>query len=76
MTRTSKLLFVPILLLQAGFFLYVSQHRLIDGDEGFYLLASRLVMQVIIVRPRRDSSLLALLMAKVGDTLFYECCAR
>jgi len=45
MTRTCKLLFIPIFLLQGGFFLFVSQHRLIDGDEGFYLLASRLVMQ-------------------------------
>ena len=45
MTRTCKLLFIPIFLLQAGFFLFVSQHRFIDGDEGFYLLASRLVMQ-------------------------------
>jgi 4-amino-4-deoxy-L-arabinose transferase-like glycosyltransferase len=45
MTRTCKLLFIPIILLQAGFFLIVSQHRFIDGDEGFYLLASRLVMQ-------------------------------
>ena len=45
MTRTSKLLFIPIFLLQATFFLFVSQHRFIDGDEGFYLLASRLVMQ-------------------------------
>ncbi len=45
MDRASRLLFVPFLLLQGAFFLYVSQHRLIDGDEGFYLLASRLVMQ-------------------------------
>jgi len=45
MTRTCKLLFIPIVLLQAGFFLFVSQHRFIDGDEGFYLLAARLVMQ-------------------------------
>ncbi len=44
MTRTHKLL-IPIFLLQAGFFLFVSQHRFVDGDEGFYLLASRLVMQ-------------------------------
>jgi dolichyl-phosphate-mannose-protein mannosyltransferase len=45
MTRTCKQLFPSIFLLQAGFFMYVSWHRLIDGDEGFYLLASRLVMQ-------------------------------
>ncbi len=43
--RKSPLLFIPVFLLQAGFFLFVSRHRLIDGDEGFYLLASRLVMQ-------------------------------
>ena len=45
MTRTCKLLFIPIFLLQAGFLLFVSQHRFVDGDEGFYLLASRLVLQ-------------------------------
>jgi phage shock protein PspC (stress-responsive transcriptional regulator) len=43
MTRTRKQLLVPVVLLQAGFFLFVSRHRFIDGDEGFYLLASRLV---------------------------------
>jgi hypothetical protein len=45
MTRAAKLWSIPILLLMAAFFLYVSQHRLIDDDEGFYLLASRLVLQ-------------------------------
>ncbi len=45
MRPAAKSLFIPILLLQAGFFLYVSQHRLIDADEGFYLLAARLVLQ-------------------------------
>ncbi len=45
MTRTWKQLFIPIFLLQAAFFLFVCRHRFIDGDEGFYLLASRLVMQ-------------------------------
>ncbi len=45
MSRAAKILFVPIILLQLGFFLYVSLHRLIDADEGFYLLASRLVLQ-------------------------------
>jgi hypothetical protein len=38
-------LFVPVVLLQAVFFYFVSQHRLIDGDEGYYTLASRLVLQ-------------------------------
>jgi hypothetical protein len=45
MTRTWKQLFLPIFLLQAGFFLFVSRHRFIDGDEGFYLLASQLVLR-------------------------------
>ena len=45
MTRTCKLLFIPVFLLQAGFFWFVSQHRLIDADEGYYLLAARLVLQ-------------------------------
>jgi hypothetical protein len=45
MTRAAKLVWLPLVLLMAAFFFYVSQHRLIDGDEGFYLLASRLVLQ-------------------------------
>ncbi len=45
MARTCKVLFVPVILLQAVFFYFVSQHRLIDGDEGYYTLASRLVLQ-------------------------------
>ena len=45
MTRTCKLLFIPVFLLQAGFFWFVSQHRLIDADEGYYSLAARLVLQ-------------------------------
>ena len=44
MTRTAKLLLVPILLLQVFFFSFIALHRFIDGDEGFYLLASRLVL--------------------------------
>ncbi len=44
MTRTWKQLLIPVLLLETGFFLFVSWHRFIDGDEGFYLLASRLVL--------------------------------
>jgi 4-amino-4-deoxy-L-arabinose transferase-like glycosyltransferase len=44
MTRTAKLLLVPILLLQVLFFTFIARHRFIDGDEGFYLLASRLVL--------------------------------
>ena len=44
MTRTAKLLLIPILLLQALFFTFVALHRFIDGDEGFCLLASRLAV--------------------------------
>jgi 4-amino-4-deoxy-L-arabinose transferase-like glycosyltransferase len=44
MTRTAKLLLVPILLLQILFFVFMALHRFIDGDEGFYLLASKLVL--------------------------------
>jgi hypothetical protein len=44
MTRTAKLLLVPILLLQILVFTFVARHRFIDGDEGHYLLASRLVL--------------------------------
>jgi len=45
MNRTCRLWFAPVFLFQASFFCFVSQHRLVDGDEGFYLLASRLVLQ-------------------------------
>jgi 4-amino-4-deoxy-L-arabinose transferase-like glycosyltransferase len=45
MGRAAKSWFIAVVLLQAGFFLYVSLHRLIDADEGFYLLAARLVLQ-------------------------------
>ena len=44
MNRTNKLLLMPVFFSLLGFFLFVSRHRLIDGDEGFYLLASRLVL--------------------------------
>ena len=33
-----------MLVLQVGFFSFVALHRYIDADEGFYLLASRLVL--------------------------------
>ena len=45
MTRTSKLLLIPVLLVLACFFALAGRHRFIDGDEGFYLLAARLVLQ-------------------------------
>ena len=44
MTRGAKLLLVPVLLLQILFFTFVGRHRFLNGDEGFYLLASRLVL--------------------------------
>ena len=40
--RTLSLLIV--FALQVAFFSFVALHRFIDGDEGFYLLASRLVL--------------------------------
>ncbi len=44
MTRTAKLLLVPLFLLQVALFAFIALHRFVDGDEGFYLLASRLVL--------------------------------
>ena len=44
MTRTAKLLLPPLFLLQILFFGFISTHRFLEGDEGFYLLASRLVL--------------------------------
>jgi 4-amino-4-deoxy-L-arabinose transferase-like glycosyltransferase len=45
MKRTSDhLTLVVIFPFLMSYFLFVSYHRLIDGDEGFYLLASRLVL--------------------------------
>jgi hypothetical protein len=44
-SRTCRWAFLPIFLAQACFFIFVSQHRLIDADEGFYALASRLVTE-------------------------------
>ncbi len=44
MTRTAKLLLAPVVPIQAFFFTWVALHRFIDGDEGHYLLASRLVL--------------------------------
>ena len=44
MTRAAKLWLVSLLPLQTLFFAYVARHRFIDGDEGSYLLASRLVL--------------------------------
>ena len=44
MTRTAKLFLTPMFLLQVLFFDLVARNRFIDGDEGSYLLASRLVI--------------------------------
>jgi len=38
------LLLAPVFLVLLVYFLYVSRNRFIDGDEGFYLLAARLVL--------------------------------
>jgi 4-amino-4-deoxy-L-arabinose transferase-like glycosyltransferase len=43
--RNSRLLLAPIFLVLLGFFWVVARHRFIDADEGFYLMASRLVLQ-------------------------------
>src|SRR5271157_795424 len=44
MNRTCKLLLAPVFLAFLCFFPFVALHQFIDGDEGFYLLASRLVL--------------------------------
>ena len=44
MTRTAKLVLAPILLLLGFVFIATARYRFIDGDEGFYLLASRLIL--------------------------------
>lgn len=50
--RTCRLLLVPAFLLQLVPFLVIARYRLIDGDEGFYLMASRLVFEHKV--PYRD----------------------
>ena len=42
--RTRNSVRMPVAVLLACFFSYVARHRFVDGDEGFYLLASRLVL--------------------------------
>lgn len=44
MTRTAKLLLVPVILFQLLLFSFIARHRFVHIDEGFYLLASRLVL--------------------------------
>lgn len=43
--KPPALSYIVIFLILAGYFWFVSRHRLIDGDEGYYLLASRLVLE-------------------------------
>jgi 4-amino-4-deoxy-L-arabinose transferase-like glycosyltransferase len=38
------LLLIPVSLAMMGWFSFVALHRFIDGDEGYYVLASRLVL--------------------------------
>jgi 4-amino-4-deoxy-L-arabinose transferase-like glycosyltransferase len=45
MNRTCNLILLPVFGLLTCFFLFVAHHRFIDGDEGLYLLASRLVRE-------------------------------
>jgi 4-amino-4-deoxy-L-arabinose transferase-like glycosyltransferase len=45
MNRTCKLIFLAVFIFLACFFSFVARHRFIDGDEGYYLLASRLVLE-------------------------------
>jgi hypothetical protein len=45
MDRISKRLLIPVAVLSLVFFFLVGRNRFIDADEGFYLLASRLVFQ-------------------------------
>ena len=40
-----RMALIPVVLVQLGWFLVVARHRLIDGDEGFYLMASKLIWQ-------------------------------
>lgn len=45
MNRACKLILMLVLVFFTCFFLFIARHRLIDGDEGFYLMASRLVLE-------------------------------
>src|ERR1700733_8113552 len=44
MTRTGKLVLLLVFWLELIFFSAVARHRLVHIDEGFYLVASRLVL--------------------------------
>jgi 4-amino-4-deoxy-L-arabinose transferase-like glycosyltransferase len=45
MNRTCSFVLLPVFVFLACVFLFVAHHRFIDGDEGLYLLASRLVLE-------------------------------
>jgi len=45
LTDAAKLVAVPVFLAQLAFFTYVGLHRLVNGDEGFYLMAARLISE-------------------------------
>jgi len=45
MNRACRLGVIPVCVFLACFFSFAARHRFIDGDEGFYLLASRLAME-------------------------------
>ena len=45
LSRTCKWLFAPVFLFLLCFFLFIARHRIVNGDEGWYLLASRLVLR-------------------------------
>jgi hypothetical protein len=40
-----RIALIPVILVQLGWFLVVARHRLIDGDEGFYLMASKSIWE-------------------------------
>ena len=44
MSRRCKLVLVPVSLALLGWFSFFALHRFIDADEGYYVLASRLVL--------------------------------
>ncbi len=43
--RVRKLLLIPVVILPLCLFLAIARYRFVDPDEGFYLLASRLVFE-------------------------------
>ena len=43
--RSAVLLLTVLFVAQFAFFIFVAWHRFVDGDEGFYRLASRLVLE-------------------------------